>query len=90
MQKLQNLALRKILRAFRTSSVAVMKIEVNVSSMKIRLNQKNQKLALRIMKMRADHFTKRRTSINFRLNEIDTFEENDDDDVSDSDSKFVE
>ena len=89
-QKLQNLTPRKILKAFRTSSVAVIKIEANVSSMEIRLNQKSQKLALRIIKMRADHVKKRRTSINFRLNEIDDFEENDEDDLFDRNSKFVE
>jgi hypothetical protein len=38
LQKLQNVALRKILEAFRTSSIAVMKIETNILSINIRLN----------------------------------------------------
>ena len=91
MQKLQNLALRKILKAFRTSPIAIMKIEANILSVEIRLNQKMQKLALRIMKMKKTHFTKLRTSSIFRLNqlnEIEKFEE----DIADIDrnSKFKE
>jgi hypothetical protein len=43
MQKLQNAALRKILEAFRISSVVVMKIEANLKSINIRLNQKKSK-----------------------------------------------
>ena len=50
-QKLQNLKLRKILKTFKTSSISIMKIEINIQSIKIRLNQKNQKLILRIMKL---------------------------------------
>jgi hypothetical protein len=38
LQKLQNVALRKILEVFRTSSVAVMKIEANLKSVNISLN----------------------------------------------------
>ena len=33
-----------------------MKIEINIQSIKIRLNQKNQKLILRIMKLNQRHF----------------------------------
>ena len=50
-QKLQNLKLRKILETFKTSSITVMKIEANIQPIEIWLNQKNQKLALRIMKL---------------------------------------
>ena len=55
-QKLQNLKLRKILKIFKTSSISVMKIEINIQSIKIRLNQKNQKLILQIMKLNQRHF----------------------------------
>ena len=55
-QKLQNLRLRKILKIFKTSSISIIKIETNIQSIKIRLNQKNQKLVLRIMKLNQRHF----------------------------------
>ena len=55
-QKLQNLKLRKILKIFKTSSISIMKIKINIQSIKIRLNQKNQKLTLRIMKLNQRHF----------------------------------
>jgi ribonuclease HI len=54
-QKLQNAALRKILEAFRISSVVVMKIEANLKSVNIRLNQRNQKLNLKMLKMKNNH-----------------------------------
>ncbi len=38
LQKLQNVALRKILEAFRISSIVVMKIETHLKSINIRLN----------------------------------------------------
>jgi hypothetical protein len=41
LQKLQNIALRKILEAFRISSIAAMKIEANLKSINICLDQKN-------------------------------------------------
>ena len=80
MQKLQNLALRKILGTFRTSPIAAMEIEANILPVKIRLDQKQQKLALRIMKMRSNHSTKSRTPSNFPtensfdINEIEIIE----------------
>ena len=40
-QKLQNLGLRKILGAFKTSPTSAMEIEANIQPIKIRLNQKN-------------------------------------------------
>jgi hypothetical protein len=52
LQKLQNATLRKILEAFRISSIVVMKIETNLKLINIRLNQKNQKLELRMLKMK--------------------------------------
>ncbi len=66
LQKLQNIALRKILEAFRTSSIAVMKIEANVKSVDIRLDQKNQKLELRMLKMKKNHSIRLKVS-NFSL-----------------------
>ncbi len=44
--KLQNAALRKILNAFRTSLIDAMQIEVEISSMKIWLNQKWKNYAI--------------------------------------------
>jgi hypothetical protein len=55
---LQNDALRKILEAFQISSIAAMKIEANIKSINIRLDQKNQKLALRMLKMNKNHSTR--------------------------------
>ena len=42
-----------------------MKIETNIQSIKIRLNQKNQKLALRIMKLDQRHSIRLRTLWNY-------------------------
>ncbi len=66
LQKLQNITLRKILEAFRISSVAAMKIEANLKSMNICLNQKNQKLELRMLKMKKNHSIRQKIS-NFSL-----------------------
>jgi hypothetical protein len=65
-QKLQNIALKKILEAFRISSVAIMKIEANLKSIDIRLDQKNQKLALKMLKMKKNHSIKQKIP-NFSL-----------------------
>jgi hypothetical protein len=66
LQKLQNIALKKILEAFRTSFIAVMKIEANLKSINIRLDQKNQKLELRMFKMKKNHSVRQKIS-NFSL-----------------------
>jgi hypothetical protein len=66
LQKLQNAALKKILEAFRISSIVVMKIEANLKSINIRLDQKNQKLGLKMLKMKKNHSTKLKIS-NFSL-----------------------
>jgi hypothetical protein len=63
LQKLQNSALRKILEAFRISSIAAMKIETNIKSINIRFDQKNQELGLRMLKMHKNHSTKLKLSI---------------------------
>ena len=57
--------LRKILKTFKTSPISAMKIEANIQPIKIRLNQKNQKLALRIMKLDQRHSTRLRTLWNY-------------------------
>ncbi len=66
LQKLQNIALRKILEVFRTSLIAAMKIKANIKSVNIRLDQKNQKLRLRMMKMKKNHSIRLKIS-NFSL-----------------------
>jgi len=45
-RKLQNAALRKILSAFQTSSIDAMQIEVEISSVKMQLNQKCKNYAI--------------------------------------------
>ena len=55
LQKLQNKALHKILRAFKTSSAAVMKLKVNLESVKIRLNKKCRKYALKVITLSDTH-----------------------------------
>ncbi len=50
-QKLQNLAIRKILGTFKTTPCEGMKIEASLLSSKIRLYQKNQKYAIGIAKI---------------------------------------
>lgn len=50
-QKLQNLAIRKILETFKTTPCESMKIKASLLSSKIRLFQKNQKYAIRIAKI---------------------------------------
>ena len=69
-QKLQNLELRKILKIFKTSPISAMKIEINIQSIKIRLNQKNQKLVIQIMKLNQNHFTRLKTFWNFFSKQI--------------------
>ena len=50
-ENLQNTAMKKILRVFKTIPCVVMEIESNLLPPKIRLLQKNQKYALRIAKL---------------------------------------
>jgi hypothetical protein len=66
LQKLQNAALKTILEAFRISLIVVKKIEENLKSINIRLNQKNQKLDLKMLKMKKNHSTRLKIS-NFSL-----------------------
>ncbi len=55
-RKLQNATLRKILNAFWTSSIDAMQIEVEISSMKIWLDQKCKNYAIWIIKLLKKHF----------------------------------
>ena len=48
-EKLQNSALRKILEAFRTSSIAVMKIEADIASVSVRFEKLCKNYALKIL-----------------------------------------
>jgi len=63
-EKLQNSALRKILEAFRTSSIAVMKIEADIASVSVRFEKLCKNYALRILQMQNSHLVKQRVSFN--------------------------
>ncbi len=54
-RKLQNATLRKILNAFWTSSIDAMQIEVEISSMKIWLDQKCKNYTIWIIKLLKKH-----------------------------------
>jgi len=62
-RKLQNAALRKILSAFQTSSIDAMQIEVEISSMKIQLDQKCKNYAIWIIELLKKHSIRKRTFI---------------------------
>ncbi len=64
-RKLQNAALRKILNAFRTSSINAMQIEVEISSMKIWLDQKCKNYAIWIVELLKKHSIRKRTFITY-------------------------
>jgi hypothetical protein len=64
-RKLQNAALRKILSAFWTSSIDAMQIEVEISLMKIRLDQKCKNYAIQIVELSKKHSIRKRTSISY-------------------------
>jgi hypothetical protein len=56
--------LRKILEAFRTSSIAVMKIEADIVSVSVRFEKLCKNYALRILQMQNTHSVKQRVSFN--------------------------
>jgi len=62
-RKLQNVALRKILSAFQTSSIDAMQIKVEISSMKMQLDQKCKNYAIWIVELLKKHFIRKRTFI---------------------------
>ncbi len=63
--KLQNAALRKILNAFWTSLINVMQIKIEISPMKMQLNQKCKNYAIWIVKLLKKHFIRKRTFISY-------------------------
>ncbi len=62
-RKLQNAALQKILSAFQTLLIDAMQIEVEISSMKMQLDQKYKNYAIQIVKFLKKHFIRKRTFI---------------------------
>ncbi len=64
-RKLQNAALRKILSAFRTSLIDAMQIEVEISSMKMQLDQKCKNYAIQIVELSEKHSIRKKTSISY-------------------------
>ncbi len=64
-RKLQNAALRKILRVFQTLSIDAMQIEVEISSVKMQLNQKCKNYAIQIVELSKKHFIRKRTFISY-------------------------
>jgi len=64
-RKLQNAALRKILSAFRTSSIDAMQIEVEISSMKMQLDQKCKNYVIQIVELSKKHSVRKRTFISY-------------------------
>ncbi len=62
-RKLQNAALWKILRAFRTSLIEVMQIEAEISSVKVWLDQKCKNYAIKIVELSKKHSTRKQTLI---------------------------
>jgi hypothetical protein len=65
LRKLQNAALRKILKAFRTSSIDAMQIEAEISPMKVRLDQKCKNYAIQVVGLPEKHSIRKRTSISY-------------------------
>ncbi len=64
-RKLQNAALRKILSAFWTSSIDAMQIEVEISSMKMQLDQKCKNYVIWIVELSKKHSVRKRTFISY-------------------------
>ena len=66
-QKLQNIALRKMLGAFKTSPISAMEIEASLPPPKVKFNKICKNYALRILKMHENHSIKLRVSSSFPL-----------------------
>ncbi len=62
-RKLQNAALRKILSVFQTSSIDAMQIKVEISLMKMQLDQKCKNYAIQIVELSKKHSIRKRTFI---------------------------
>ena len=65
LQKLQNKALHKILEAFKTSPAAAIELKANIESVKVRLNKKCRKYALRVITLPETHSIRQRTPLSF-------------------------
>ncbi len=63
--KLQNAALQKILSAFQTSLINAMQIEVEISSVKMQLNQKCKNYAIWIVELLKKHSIRKKTFISY-------------------------
>jgi ribonuclease HI len=61
LQRLQNLALRKILGAFRTSPYAAMEVEAAIPPPRVRLDRQSRSYALRVIQMPETHPIRKRT-----------------------------
>ncbi len=66
-RKLQNAALRKILKAFQTSFIKVMQIKTEISSVKVQLDQKCKNYAIKIVELLKKHLIRKWTFISFDL-----------------------
>ena len=94
-QKLQNLALRKILGAFKTSPIMAMELEAAIPPPKVRFNKIYMNYSLRIMQLFKNHSIRTRVSTSFSLynnnNELDWNKKKQDKDIEivklDSDSQ---
>src|SRR5205085_12184924 len=64
-QKLQNLALRKILGAFKTSPIITMKLEAAIPPPKVRFNKIYMNYSLRIIQLFKNHPIRTRVSTSF-------------------------
>ena len=71
-QKLQNMALRKILGAFKTSPAIAMKLEAALPPPKVRFNRTCKNFALRILQMPKNHILRTRVSSSFLLYSLGT------------------
>ena len=64
-QKLQNIALRKILNAFKTSSINVMELEASIPPLKVKFERICKNYAWRVLQMHENHPIKQRVSSSF-------------------------
>src|SRR5436189_3001559 len=64
-QKLQNIALRKMLGAFKTSLINIMKLKASISSSKIRFERICKNYAWRTLQMHENHLIRLRVSSGF-------------------------
>ena len=72
-QKLQNIALRKMLGAFKTSSINTMELEASIPPSKVKFERICKNYAWRTLQIHENHLIKLRVSSSFppHLNEIE-------------------